>query len=489
MKLKELIKGIGFNRKALSDFRDFQVKGISCNSKKIKAGFVFVAIKGTKADGNKFITEAVKKGAKAVVFQSPFEFKKDLFPEVVFIPVIDTRLVLAKLCAEFYHRPSSKLKVVAVTGTNGKTTITYLIEAVLKEVNSHPAVIGTVNYRFKNKIFPSKNTTPGPEGLQLLLRKMLDAKSKYVVMEVSSHALDQDRVSGINFSSAIFTNLTQDHLDYHHNMEEYFKAKAKLFCSLGSKSFAVINIDDNYGRRLKKITHAKIVTYGLSNSADFYAKNIRMQIDGTKFIFAGPKKETEFNIRLTGKHNLYNVLSVLAWAENEGLDFNKVKKAIEKFTIIPGRLEKINSRKGFSVFVDYAHTPDALFNVLTALREVSRGRILTVFGCGGDRDKDKRPKMGNIACGLSDYVIVTNDNPRSENPSAIINSIKAGFKKGNYCIQADRFKAIKKALGLAKKNDVVLVAGKGHENYQIIKDKMLHFDDREAVRKCLKLMN
>ncbi len=487
MKLKELIKGI--NRKVFLDFKDFQIKGISCNSKKIKDNFVFAAIKGVRVDGNKFIAEAVKNGAKAIVLEGPSGLKEDLFPGIVFISVVDVRLTFAELCAEFYHRPSSMLKVAGVTGTNGKTTITYLIEAVLKEFNFNPGVIGTVNYRFKNKVFSSKNTTPGPQDLQPLLRKMLNAKSKYVVMEVSSHALDQDRVSGINFASAIFTNLTQDHLDYHRSMEKYFKTKAKLFAGLSGESFAVINIDDSYGRRLKKITHVKAVTYGLRNNADFYAKDIQMDINGTKFIFVGPKKEAEFNIRLTGKHNLYNVLAVLAWSENEGLNFNKVKPAVERFSIIPGRLQKINSRNGFSVFVDYAHTPDALFNVLTALREVSSGRILTVFGCGGDRDKGKRPKMGSIASGLSDFVIITNDNPRSENPLAIINSIKAGIKKNNYCVQVDRFKAIKKAIGLAKENDVVLVAGKGHESYQIIKDKILHFDDREAVKKCLKLMN
>ncbi|TBR16875.1 UDP-N-acetylmuramoyl-L-alanyl-D-glutamate--2,6-diaminopimelate ligase [bacterium] len=465
------------------------IKGISCNSKKIKDNFVFVAIKGTKVDGNKFIGEAVKNGAKAVVFEGALKLKRSLSPGIVFIPVVDARFAFAKLCAEFYHNPSSKLKVVGVTGTNGKTTITYLIEAILKKSGSNPAVIGTINYRFKNQVFPSKNTTPGPEDLQPLLRKMLDAKCKYAVMEVSSHALDQDRACGIDFSSAIFTNLTQDHLDYHHSMEEYFKAKTKLFAGLKGGSFAVINIDDSYGKRLKKMTHVKTVTYGLDGHADFYAKNIRMGISGTKFIFSGPKKEAEFNIRLTGKHNLYNVLAVLAWAKHEGLDFDKVKKAVEEFTIIPGRLEKLNSHRGYSVFVDYAHTPDALFNVLTALREVSRGRILTVFGCGGDRDKNKRPKMGNIACRFSDYVIITNDNPRSENPLTIIRSIKAGIKKSNYSVQPDRFKAIKKALELAKKDDVVLVAGKGHENYQIIKNKILHFDDREAVKKCLTLMS
>jgi UDP-N-acetylmuramyl-tripeptide synthetase len=392
---------------------------------------------------------------------------------------------LAKLTAEFYGNPSLKIKVVGVTGTNGKTTITYLLEALIKEAKFSPAVIGTINYRFKDKIFPAKNTTPGPVELQSLLMDMSLEGIDYAVMEVSSHALDQDRVEAINFHSAIFTNLTQDHLDYHNTIENYFQAKAKLFRNLKPSSLAIINNDDACAGKLKGLTRARIVTYGINTPADITAEDIKFDISHTEFSLVTTKGKAEFKSGLIGRHNVYNLLAVVAWSVKEGIDFSIAKSALEKFNVVAGRLERIDSDGGFSVFVDYAHTEDALANVIRTLRQLSRNRIIVVFGCGGERDRTKRPKMGYVVSELADYAIITNDNPRSEDPQEIISGIKMGIKKGNYCVIPDRFEAIKESLILAKPGDVVLVAGKGHEDYQILKDGKRHFDDREVVRECL----
>jgi UDP-N-acetylmuramoyl-L-alanyl-D-glutamate--2,6-diaminopimelate ligase len=487
MKFTQLIKNSkNYSSKGLK--ADFRVKGISCNSKEVGRNFIFVAIKGNKADGREFIREAAAKGAGAVVAQNPAPDLKAC-QKISFIAAKKPRLALAELASRFYGNPSSRLKVTAVTGTNGKTTVTYLIEAILKETGHTPAVIGTINYRFKGRVIPSKNTTPGPVELQRLLAMMQKKGADHVVMEVSSHGLHQDRTENIDFSSAIFTNLTQDHLDYHGTMSEYFKAKAKLFANLKAGAFAVINNDDSYARKLKKFTRAKTISYAVENDADVNAKRIQMGISRTEFILSYDKKEIPLSIRLIGRHNVYNVLAAFAWAKNQGLDLKKTVSALESFSSVPGRLEKIDSKAGFSVFVDYAHTEDALKNVIGALRRISKDRIIVVFGCGGERDKGKRPKMGKVVSEMADYAIITNDNPRSEEPLDIISDIEAGIKTKNYRVIPERIRAIKKSLSLAQKGDVVLVAGKGHENYQIVKDKSFHFDDREAVRKCLRSMN
>jgi UDP-N-acetylmuramoyl-L-alanyl-D-glutamate--2,6-diaminopimelate ligase len=488
MRLMQLIKSLD-NFKIHSGARDFEIGGISCNSKNIGDNFVFIAIKGAKEDGNKFIREAVEKGAKAVVIKSSCLDAAISQKGVVFIEVADDRSALAKLAAEFFGNPSLKMKTVGITGTNGKTTTAYLIEAILKEAGLFPGVIGTVNYRFQDKVVSSKNTTPGPIELQAMLADMLHQGVNYAVMEVSSHGLDQNRTAQVNFSSAIFTNLTQDHLDYHNTKENYFQAKAKLFKGLEENSFAVINLDDEYGRRLAGLTQAKIITYAIDNQADFAAKEIKMDLAQAQFIINYLNSEVRLKTRLIGKHNLYNMLAAFAWAIEEGLDLKCIKRALENFSFVPGRLERIESDAGFSIFVDYAHTEDALKNVLNSLRQISRKRIIVVFGCGGERDKDKRPKMGRVVSELADYAIITNDNPRSENPEEIIADIKKGMAGDNYCVVLERLEAIKKSLSLAEAGDVVLVAGKGHEDYQIFKDKTIHFDDCEVIRQCLKSLN
>jgi UDP-N-acetylmuramoyl-L-alanyl-D-glutamate--2,6-diaminopimelate ligase len=484
MKAQQLIDSLSPGN-AYPDFEDFAVKGITCNSKKVLDNFIFVAIKGTHVDGHGFIQEAIDRGAKIIVTQSTVHSLQST-KKIVFIKVNDTRKALAKLAAEFYGHPSKKIKVIGITGTNGKTTVTYLIEALLKEAGFAPAVIGTVNYRFKERTIPSQNTTPGPCELQSLLADMVKENIDYCLMEVSSHALSQDRTEGINFHSAIFTNLTQDHLDYHKTLENYFQTKAKLFQDISPNAFVVINNDNEYGRRLKELIHSsEIITYGIEHQADVMARNIKCDISHTEFILTAMKKKINFKTSLIGRHNVYNILASFTWTFKEGLDLAVVKSSLEKFDFVPGRLERIKCKRGFSVFVDYAHTEDALTNVIKALRDVSDKRIIVVFGCGGERDRTKRPKMGYVACELADYVIITNDNPRCEEPEEIIKDIRRGIRKNNYFILPDRKEAIKKSLSLAKAGDIVLIAGKGHENYQILKDKKIHFDDRRVVRECL----
>jgi len=476
MRIEELVKLI----------EERKISGISSDSKRIKKGFIFVAVKGAKKDGSRFIDEALYRGAGFIVCDS--KAKAGNSNKAVFIKVKDTRSALAILADSFYRNPSSKIKVIGITGTNGKTTVTYLLEALLKEARSNPAVIGTVNYRYKNKIIPAKNTTPGPLELQSLLADMLKKEVDYVAMEVSSHALDQERVKGVDFHSAIFTNLTQDHLDYHKTLAKYFQAKSKLFRNISSKSFVVVNNDDKYSVKLKKITPAKLITYGIKNKADVMAKNIKFDARFTEFDLCFRAKIIKFRIKLIGRHNVYNVLAAVSWGLKQGLSLKTIKSAFEKFTSVPGRLERIDSKKGFCVFVDYAHTDDALKNVLCALRQLSPEKIITVFGCGGERDKLKRPKMGSVVNKLSDFAIVTNDNPRSEKPEDIAKDIQKGMKN-NYCVVLDRKEAIRKSLSSASAGDIILLAGKGHENYQVLKDKTIHFSDQEEVQACLKSLN
>ena len=461
-----------------------QVGGITDKSGFVRKDFIFVAVKGAKLNGSRFINEAIENGAKFVVCDS--KVKTVNSKSVSFVKVKDTRSALSELAARFYKNPSENLKVVGVTGTNGKTTVTYLLEALLKELKVPAGVIGTINYRFKNKIMPAKNTTPGPIEIQSMLAGMLKEGIRYVAMEVSSHALDQKRVSNINFHSAIFTNLTQDHLDYHKNFRNYFAAKSKLFKEISPKSFVVINNDDEYSRKLKNITPAGIITYGIDNKADVQAKEIKFSVSRTEFDLLAFGKKIRIKARLIGRHNVYNMLAVAAWGVKEGIALKIIKCALERFSQVPGRLERIRSKKGFYVFVDYAHTDDALKNVLSALRQLSAGRIITLFGCGGERDKLKRPKMGKVVTELSDFALITSDNPRSEKPENIIKDIVGGIKNNNYRVVLERRKAIREAMSLAKPGDTVLLAGKGHENYQVLNGRTLHFDDREEVRKCLR---
>lgn len=485
MKLAELIKTVEAKVKGSTSV---DVVDICYDSTKVMAGACFVAIKGTNRDGHDFIDKAIKRGAKVIVSARPVNV------DVTNVVVENTGAALAKISAAFFRHPTKKMRTFGVTGTNGKTTITYLMEAILKEAGRKPGVIGTVNFRYAGKEFPSVNTTPMAYDLQKIFADMLAHKITDVVMEVSSHALHQERVRAIEFDSAIFTNLTQDHLDYHKGFEDYYGAKESLFtdylvASSKKSKFAIVNIDDNFGRRiLEKLKGVNVVTYGFAGESDVHVSKLECSTVGNKMIVSTPWGELDFTSHLKGKFNASNVMAVIAGLGANGVSPEIIQKGLEKFRNVPGRLEDVANSKGISVFVDYAHTPDALKNVLETLRPITKGKLITVFGCGGDRDKTKRPIMGEVAAKLSDVVVVTSDNPRTEEPNAIINDILPGVKKinGKKCVvEVDRRTAIETALLEAKKNDVVLIAGKGHENYQIVGREVREFDDRKEVLRYL----
>lgn len=485
MKLTTLLGTLG---QLIDASVDCEVKGVTADSRLVQENFVFVAIGGNKCDGNSFIEEAIRRGARAVVTEGAVSAGQRGHNGVIFVETVNSRVALAKLAAEFYGYPSRKLKVIGVTGTNGKTTITYLLEHILRRAGYKTGVIGTINYRFGDRVIPATNTTPGPEKIQQLLAEMFCEDIRYVAMEVSSHALDQMRVAGIDFHAGIFTNLTQDHLDYHKDMEQYFRAKSLLFKGLNAQALAIINRDDAYAQRLMNIANGRVLTYGLKSSSDISASRIRLGPHGTIFSLAAPRVKFDICTKLIGRHNVYNILAAVLFALQEGIPVDTIKDAVESFEIVPGRLEVVDAGQPFRVFVDYAHTEDAMRNVIASLRELDHRRLIVVFGCGGDRDTTKRPKMGRVASELSDEVIITADNPRSEDLNAIIADITRGVAKNNYTVIPDRRQAIETAIRMAKEDDIVLIAGKGHENYQVFKDKTIDFDDRIEARQCLQSM-
>lgn len=469
----------------LLKFGCVNINRISGNSKQVSAGDLFVAVKGPSCDGHDFVEEAIRRGARIIVWQNEKRILSD--GKTIFIRVADSRAALAKLAANFYGNPSRKLKVVGITGTNGKTTVTYLLEKIINAAGFSAGVIGTINYRIKERVIPATNTTPGALELQALFKEMVEEKIGFCVMEVSSHSLDQDRTAGIDFSGAVFTNLASDHLDYHFTQENYFSAKAKLFSNLKGDAFAVINSDDAMAGKLSGLTRAEVVTYALRGKADFIAEDSELHIDGTSFILATPKGKIAIRTRLLGEHNLYNILAASAAGYKLGFDLPVIKKGVEALQLVPGRLEEVDCGQPFKVLVDFAHTEDALRNTLMTMRRISPGsRILLVFGCGGDRDRGKREKMGGVAEELADFSIVTSDNPRKEDPQQIVAEIVKGFTSGKrYKVILDRSQAIKEAVSLAKETDIVLIAGKGHEAYQIFRDKVVPFDDRLEAKKAL----
>jgi len=467
---------------------DFEVKGVTSDSREVREGFVFLAIKGNSVDANKFISQAHAFGAKGIIAQRG-DCQRGKIEGACFLLVEDIRYAAARLSDCFYGHPSSRIKVIGITGTNGKTTVSYLLEALLKEKKLEPAVVGTVNYRFADTLIPAVNTTPGPIEIQKLLVRMQQEGVKYLVMEVSSHALTQQRTAGIKFSSAIFTNLSEDHLDYHADMEDYFQAKNRLFSGILRDSFIVLNSDDPYSKRIAGSSPAEAASYGIEEQADFSARDIKITLEGTQFTLVTPCGELPLRTPLIGRHNLYNILAFAAWSIKEGFTLADIAGVIKKFDSVPGRLQKVNNTRGIHIFVDYAHTEDALKNVIGSLRSAATGQIFVVFGCGGQRDKGKRPKMGQVVTELADFAVITNDNPRKEDPDSIIEDILKGVRKKNYSVIPQREEAIKKSLSLASVGDIILVAGKGHEASQAFKDKSIHFDDRKVISKCLKSRN
>ncbi len=485
MNVKELVRGLSvIELKGMPD-KGADITNITSDSRTVGPGSLFIAIKGPLSDGHRYISDVIKKQPSAIVFDD-INFTPKVSCSTPLILVKNSKNFLLDIANRFYGYPYDNIKSVGITGTNGKTTTSYLVRSVLSEAGLKCALIGTIGYKITETNIPSHNTTPGIIELHELLRDMISAGNKYVAMEVSSHALDQDRVAGIVFSAAIFTNLTQDHLDYHKDMEDYFAAKKKLFYDhVGKHSSLIMNIDDSFGSRLFKVLKGKKFGFGFKEG-DIHVHDHEIARDFTSANIVTPKGVLGIKSRLVGRHNLYNILACAAFGVANGIDLDIIKRGIEQVSVVPGRLDRIDSDKGFSVFVDYAHTDDALKNVLESLRLlVHNGRIITVFGCGGDRDKGKRPKMGRIACALSDYAIVTSDNPRSEDPREIAGQIVSGIALDNFEIELDRSKAISKAIKMAKEGDFVLVAGKGHETYQIIKDKIIPFDDKTVVLDAL----
>ena len=492
------------NAKAYGDL-SVSLTGASHDSRRIKPGYLFVAIPGAKADGHKFVRSALTAGAAAVLAQTNPEQE---FCDIPWITVSDTRKVLGPISSIIYHRPTECVVLVGITGTNGKTTLTYLLEAIIKDAAGIPGIIGTISYRWGGREQSAAHTTPEASDLQFMFREMVDHGVTHAVMEVSSHGLDLGRLDGCQFDLGVFTNLTQDHLDYHGNLEQYYLAKRILFerllpASSKTNPAAIINIDDPYGKRLvSEIRDIPVVRFGTDVECDVRPLDVKFTTEGIAGAIQTQQGPLQIRSLLTGSFNLSNILAAVAVAERLGIPEISIRRGIESVANIPGRLEKVPSKKG-TIFVDYAHTPGALKNVLDALKIIRSGRVITVMGCGGDRDKQKRPIMGMEAAAGSDFVIVTSDNPRSEKPLDIIQQIEQGVRdfgfspyaqsvssgrleERRYRIIPDRREAIAWALRWIENGDILLVAGKGHETYQEIDGVRHPFDDREVIREELK---
>jgi UDP-N-acetylmuramoyl-L-alanyl-D-glutamate--2,6-diaminopimelate ligase len=466
---------------------DRQVENIAYDSRRVQRHTMFVALRGEKSDGHQFIGQAIDKGASVIVAERDH---KD--PRVTCLVVENTRTALADFSATFYGHPARKLKLAAVTGTNGKTTTTFLIKHICENAGLRCGLIGTVRYEIGERVLPAIRTTPESLDLQELLAQIGSAGCKAAAMEVSSHALAQDRTRGLEWDVAVFTNLTQDHLDFHRTMDNYFEAKAKLFTALATqkrkrKPFAIVNIDDRYGRQLldKIDKRVAVVTYGMGTRADFRASNYRAEFSGTSYQLDAHGKSYLVRLPLIGRFNVGNSVAALAAANALGINLRNALLSLAKAPQVPGRLELVPARRQFQVFVDYAHTPDALGNVLKTLRELAPQRLIAVFGCGGDRDRQKRPLMAEMADRLADYSIITSDNPRKEDPNAIVSEIEKGFRSNHYEKIVDRTQAIDRAVALARPRDIVLIAGKGHETYQEFGDHTIPFDDIQVARRAI----
>ncbi len=478
MNLQQLIKVL--DKPEIKGNVSVEISGIQSDSRKVESGCLFVAVRGTAVDGHKFVASAIEKGAVTIVCE---EIPEGLEGKCTFVLVKDSAVALGKLIAQWYDNPSDKLILVGVTGTNGKTTIATLLYNMFRKMGHKVGLISTVCNYIDAEAVPTEHTTPDPLTLHALMARMVDAGCEYAFMEVSSHAIDQKRISGLSFNGGIFTNLTRDHLDYHKTVENYLKAKKKFFDDLPASAFALTNLDDKSGMVMLQNTKAKKLTYSLRTLADFKGKILESHFDGTELLI----NNREVSVQFVGRFNAYNLLAVYGAAVALGKEPEEILITLSTLHSVAGRFETIRSLKGFTVIVDYAHTPDALTNVLNGIHEVldGNGKVITVVGCGGNRDKGKRPMMAKEAVRLSDQVILTSDNPRFEEPDSIIEDMVAGLSTADMdktlCI-TDRKQAIKTAITLAQKGDVVLVAGKGHEDYQEVKGIKHHFDDRETVR-------
>lgn len=476
------------------------VRAITEDSRAVQPGTLFVAIKGERHDGHHFLPQAQAQGAVGVVIQteSPeIDLTSWDISSGPLVGVRNTREALGVLAARLNGVPSKQLRMIGVTGTNGKTTVTHLAKSLLEAEGLHVGLLGTVGYVLGAQRREASHTTPGPVQLQDMLAQMVQAELDVAVLEVSSHALALDRVAGCEFDIVVFTNLTQDHLDFHETMDEYFRAKLRLFTDYVQSQQktmpkrAIVNADDPHAKDLRKYCEIPIWTFGVDAPADIQAEDIRLSVDGTTFSVKSPRGSFHVTSHLVGEHNVSNMLAAVGIGLEMGMAPINIQQALGAVRSVPGRFERIDEGQPFSVVVDYAHTDDALWRLLTAAQAIKTGRILTVFGCGGDRDAGKRPKMGQVAVRLSDLVILTSDNPRTENPRSIIREIEAGIQelpvrdRSAYTVIPDRGEAIRYAIREARPGDLVLVAGKGHEDYQIIGTEKVHFDDREEVRKAI----
>jgi UDP-N-acetylmuramoyl-L-alanyl-D-glutamate--2,6-diaminopimelate ligase len=484
MQLAELIQGVEVE--SVVGGADRQISEICYDSRNVAPGSVFVAVRGEHADGHSFIPHAIDRGAMAIVAEEP-----SVTGRAALVLVKDSRRALAGIAATFYRNPSRDLQIIGITGTNGKTTTAFLIKHLLERANQRTGLIGTVNYEIGDRVLPAQRTTPESLDLQELLAQCRDAGCSCVSMEVSSHALAQDRVSQIEFAAGVFTNLTQDHLDFHKGMREYFEAKALLFERLrrGRKPQrrAIINIDDPYGQQLvaRFGKDLPILTYGMGARAEFRASNFKVELSGTSYQLDARDKSYLVRLPLIGRFNIYNSLAALSAVTALGFDLRSSVLALSRAPQVPGRLEAVPAKRQFQVFVDYAHTPDALLNVISTCRDLNPNRLIVVFGCGGNRDRAKRSLMGSVADQYADYAIITSDNPRKEHPEGILSEIEAGFRKRNYEKILDRREAIFRGISLAEPRDIVLIAGKGHEKYQEFADHTVPFDDVETAARAL----
>jgi UDP-N-acetylmuramoyl-L-alanyl-D-glutamate--2,6-diaminopimelate ligase len=496
MKLGRILEGLDHHE--LLGSPEQEIRGVVYDSRLAGPGSLFVALRGLRENGHRFIRNAVERGASAVVAEEI----EGIPGSVTRVRVSDSRRALSKNALRFYRNPFRGLSVIGITGTNGKTTTSYLLESILKAAGARPGVLGTINYRYGGKQFPAPVTTPESLDMMRLVREMADEGVTHVIMEVSSHALDQGRTQDCPFRVAVFTNLSRDHLDYHKTMEEYFKAKSRLFSNLSGggaadRTTAVINLDDPKGEDLLSMTRVRVVTYGGKKKCQVSTDSVHADRAGLTFRLRTPEGEREIHSDLLGDFNAYNIMAASAAATALGLSLDAVVEGVEALKTIPGRLELVPNSSGLVIVVDYAHTPDALLKSLQALRPHVPGRIITVFGCGGDRDKGKRLDMGRVAGKGSEVVFITSDNPRSEDPLSIVEEAERGVAeagleqkewpcadlslRGAYFKEVDRRKAIGQAIRLACREDLVLIAGKGHEDYQIIGSEKKHFSDQEEA--------
>ena len=477
MILKSLLKGLDYE--VIKGNEESKVQNIRYDNRKIKQGDAFVCVKGFKVDGHSFIGDAIKKGAKTLIVQEDVSVQED----ITIIKVRDTRKALAIMSSNYFGNPKDKLKIIGITGTNGKTTSAFIIKSILEKAGFMTGLIGTIANYIGNKKVDAVRTTPESYELHELFKNMVDAGVEYCVMEVSSHSLELDRVYGIQFEEGIFTNLTRDHLDFHKTFENYYNAKFKLF---ERSNHSIINLDDPYGANIVKDIEergvkTKVSTFSIEKESDFKAFEIKSHSNGSEFKVNLESIE-EFSINIPGEYNIYNSLGCIICAYNLNIPMDKIKEGLSD-VVIPGRCELVAKEKNlpYSIIIDYAHTPDGLENILSTVKAFTRNRMISVFGCGGDRDKVKRPQMGKIGCELSDIAIITSDNPRSEEPMDIINDIVKPLNYDNFVIEVNRKEAIRKAMNMALEGDVIVIAGKGHETYQILKDETIHFDEREVV--------